>query len=73
MKQCLYGWLMFVRAVYLARTKKRGAGRMPFRNALKMGGCYRYVVDGQFRVPPRHPRHMRKLFDTLTATDGTKA
>lgn len=49
---------MFVRAVRMARAKKRGAGKMPWGNALKMGACYRWIVDGQMRggKPPRYMR-----------------
>ncbi len=61
MKQYLYGWLMFARAVWMARTKKRGAGPVPWRNALKIAGCYRFIVDGQHREPQRIPRHLRIL------------
>jgi len=64
MKRYLYGWAMFIRAVYLARTKKRGAGRMSWSHAVKMGGCYRFIVDGQNCRPPRWPRYVRCLTST---------
>lgn len=58
-RRYLYGWLMFARAVHMARTKKRGAGRLPWRYALKMGASYRWIVDGQLRGAPG-PRWIRK-------------
>jgi hypothetical protein len=60
LRRYLYGWWMFARAVWLSRTKKRGAGRMPWSNAMKMGAAYRYIVDGQNRRPPRIPRYLRR-------------
>ncbi len=61
MSRYLYGWLIFVRATYKVRTKKHGAGPMPWGNALKMGASYRCAVDGQYRKPPRWPRYMQKF------------
>lgn len=58
-RRYIYGWAMFARAVYMARTKKRGAGRQSWRHALKMGGCYRWLVDGQLRGG-LGPRWIRK-------------
>ncbi len=49
MRRYFYGWWMFFRAIRLARRKKHGAGKIPWRNAIKMGACHRYLVDGQFR------------------------
>lgn len=61
MLRYLYGWRMFVRAVYMARTKRRGAGPMRWSYALKMGAGYRYLVDGQFCTPRRWPRYLGQL------------
>lgn len=61
MQRYLYGWLMFVRAVWMARRKKRGAGKMPWGNAIKMGAAYRYIVDGQHCCPPRTPFYLKPM------------
>jgi hypothetical protein len=53
------GWRAWVRALYLARTKKRGAGPMKWSHAFKMAAAYRFIVDGQFRR--RAPRYLRHL------------
>jgi hypothetical protein len=58
--QYLDGWRAWVRAIYLARTKKRGAGPMSWPNALKMAAAYRFIVDGQERR--RLPRYLKRIF-----------
>lgn len=45
----LYGWWICARAIYLARTKKRGAGAMKWRYAIRLGMQYRWIVYGQHR------------------------
>lgn len=57
-RQYIYGWAMYVRAVYKMRTKKHGAGRQPWLYALRMGSCYRWLVDGQLRGG-KGPRWLR--------------
>ncbi len=47
-RRWFYSWHMFARAIHMARRKKHGAGRMPWRNAVKMGLAYRWIVYGQF-------------------------
>lgn len=49
MKRYLHGWGMFFRALYLARTKKGGAGKQRWRYALETAHAYRWIVDGQMR------------------------
>lgn len=58
-RRYIYGWQCWFRALYQARTKKRGAGPMKWKYAFKMAACYRYLVDGQQRKPPRFPRYLR--------------
>jgi len=61
MRRYLYGWRCWFRALYLARTKKRGAGRQPWRLALRQAACDRWIVDGHMRgaKPPRFIRVVR--------------
>ncbi len=56
----LYAWRMWLRAVYIARAKKHGAGKQCWSHALKSAACVHYLIDGQHRNPPRFPRWMRK-------------
>lgn len=57
----VYGWQCFFRTLRMARAKKHGAGKQTWENAIKSAACYRYIVDGQFKTPPRVPRWMRGL------------
>lgn len=61
MSRYWYGWWMWLRAVYLVRTKRHGAGAQPWSLALKTAGCVRYLIDGQHRRPPRLSRWMRQV------------
>ena len=63
-RRYLYGWWCFARAVYLARTKKRGAGKQKWRYALETGHAYRWIVDGQMRG---------KAFTQLFKTESVRA
>lgn len=56
----LYGWLMFLWAVHKVRTKRHGAGPMPWGNALRMGAATRFIVDGQHRRPTRSSKRCSK-------------
>lgn len=61
MKRYIYGWYMFCRFVYKARTKKHGVGAQPWGLSIKMAACARHVVDGQHCRPPRLPHWMRTI------------
>lgn len=45
----IYGWFIFVRHVYKARSKKRGAGAQTWQHALRGAACDRWICDGQMR------------------------
>lgn len=60
----LHGWRMWLRALYLCRTKRHGAGPMRWKYALQMAACYRWIVDGQMRggEPPRYIREGQRSY-----------
>lgn len=50
-----HGWFMWGRAIWMARTKRHGAGPMKWKYVFKIAASYRWIVDGQMRngKPPR--------------------
>jgi len=56
----IYGWQCWWEGLRKARAKRHGAGKQKWRYALKTAACYRYLVDGQHRTPPRFPRYLRR-------------
>lgn len=63
MRRYIYGWVVWWEFFRKARRKKHGAGRQRFFHATKTAACARYLVDGQYRRPPRFPRFLRGQFD----------
>lgn len=55
-----YGWWMWLRAVWIVRRKKHGAGKQRWSHAFKTAACVRYLVDGQHRGS-RGPWYLRGL------------
>lgn len=53
----LDSWRGFVRAVWLARRKKHGAGPQPWRYAIATGNAMRFIIYGQnYNRNPRNDR-----------------
>lgn len=59
LRRYIYGWRCYFYAVRKMLTKDHGAGASRFLHAHRMGCCYRFGVDGQFRNG-RQPAFIRK-------------
>ncbi len=57
-----HGWVIAMWIVSKVRAKRHGAGRLPWRLALRAGAAARFVVDGQHRRPRRVPWYLRRVF-----------
>lgn len=55
------GWRAWARYIWLARRKKRGAGKQRWSHAFKGAACARHIVDGQHRGVA--PRWLRKAYE----------
>lgn len=75
-RRYLHGWWMWLRALYMCRTKRHGAGASSWTDAVRMAACYRWIVDGQMRggVPPwfirqgkREEERQKRINEAITA------